>query len=370
MKVALLFYEPNHSGQGTHVLSLARGLDRRKYELLVIAPEANSYTVQALQQAGARAIPFALSKWGGAGTVLRLARLFRHEQVDLLHVHSQEAGLYGRLAGKLVGVPRIVYTPQTIDIRRKRWQRLYWQAERLLGFLTDAVISVNAADRQRLIDLGLPADKVSVIYNGIEAGPWMAGPQREEAREKFGLAGDVPLVLQVGRLSAQKDPLMLLRAAARVVQQQPKAQFWLAGAGPMEKQVRDTALFLDVQDNIRCLGWRSDVPELLAVSSVVTLSSLWEGTPYALLEAMAACRPVVATAVNGSSEVVVDGETGYLVPPGDERAMAQRIVQLLDDPARAKLMGQEGRRRVAELFTVDRMVEQVTDLYNRLVCSG
>lgn len=368
--VALLFYEPAHSGQGAHVLSLARTLDRTKYELLVIPPAANLHTIELLHQAGVPVSPLPMGKWGGPRAVLGLIALLRQKRVRLLHVHSQEAGLFGRLAGRLAGVPIVVYTPQTIDIRQKRWQRLYWRVERILAHLTDAIISVNEVDRQRLLALGIAAARVHTIPNGIDLAPWQPDVDGAAARRELGLGPDDPVVLQVGRLSAQKDPLTLLRAAALVQGRQPAVRFLLAGDGPLRDEVTGAIEALGLASFVRLLGWREDVPQLLAACDVLALSSLWEGTPYVLLEAMAMARPVVATAVNGSREVVADGETGYLVPPANPEALAGRILDLLDRPEQARRMGQAGRERVQAMFSLESMTARVEDLYDHLLRGG
>jgi glycosyltransferase involved in cell wall biosynthesis len=187
----------------------------------------------------------------------------------------------------------------------------------------------------------------------------------ETLRQALGVEAGRPLVMQVGRLSAQKDPLAFVEGAARVVKACPDAQFVLVGDGPLRDEVTARIQDLRLEGPVYLAGWRDEAYRLMAAADVVTLTSRWEGTPYALLEAMAWCRPVVATAVNGSVEVVLDGVSGYLVPPGDPAAWAGRVTELLGDPGRAAAMGRQGRRRVEERYTLQQTVARMERLYRQ-----
>jgi glycosyltransferase involved in cell wall biosynthesis len=171
----------------------------------------------------------------------------------------------------------------------------------------------------------------------------------------------------MGRLREQKNPLAFVEGAARVARDRPDVQFVLLGDGPLRAEVEARVRDLDLAACIHLAGWRDDAYRLLAAADVVTLTSRWEGTPYALLEAMAWSLPVVATAVNGCPEVVRDAETGFLVPPGDDIAWAEKVIEVLADPARARAMGRQGRKQVEERFTLQQMVARVEELYRQVV---
>jgi glycosyltransferase involved in cell wall biosynthesis len=347
------------------VLSLASGLDRRNYHLTVALPENLEQSIDAFQQTDARVVPLPMRKviWG-LDAIAALVRLVRDEGFDIVHIHSQEAGLLGRLVTRSAGARIILYTPQTIDIRRARWHRPYRLIERLLAPLTTALISVNESDRRRLIKWGIPSQKVITIPNGIDLtrseGPIDVGA----LRQSLGLDADASLVMQVGRLSAQKDPLAFVEGAAQVVCRYPRAQFALVGDGPLRNAVTARIRGLGLEDRVHWLGWHADAFRLIGAADVVTLTSRWEGAPYALLEAMAWSRPVVATAVNGCPEIVLDGVTGFLAPPGDTAAWAGKVSDLLHDPAHASAMGQKGRKRAEERYTLQQMVGRLEALYS------
>jgi glycosyltransferase involved in cell wall biosynthesis len=364
LKVLLVFYEPQPSGQTTHVLSLVDGLNQQQFDLTVILPEHLERSIVAFQKTGADVLSLGLHKlaWTPAA-VAAITRLIRHRAFDIIHIHSQEAGLTTRPLVRLAGARRVLYTPQTLDIRRVRWHWLYILVERALARITDVIISVNNSDRERLIQWGLPPGKVVTVPNGIDLAQFGESVDTIAVRQTLGLDARHPLVMQVGRLSAQKDPLAFIDGASKVAQRCPDARFAMVGDGPLRGAVTARIQELGLEHQIRMLGWYENARRLIAAADVVTLTSRWEGTPYVLLEAMGWSRPVIATAVNGCSEVIVDEETGFVVGPGDTGAWASRVIDLLESPAKATLMGRKGRMRVEDLFTVQNVVERIERLY-------
>lgn len=360
----LLYYEPQRSGQTRHVLSLADGLDRRHYSLTVALPENLKQSIEAFQRTGVKVVPLRMRKVAWATEAINaLIHLVRDEDFDIVHIHSQEAGLIGRMLAWSAGARTIIYTPQTLDIRRARLRRPYRLIERLLALVTTSVISVNELDRRRLIEWGLPSRKVTTIHNGIDLAPFEEPIDIGNLRQSLGLDTSAPLVMQVGRLSAQKDPIAFVEGAAQVVRQCPGTQFALVGDGPLRDAVMARVGELGLGESVHWLGWQPDAFRLIGAADVVTLTSRWEGAPYAILEAMAWSRPVVATAVNGCPEIVADGVTGFLVPAGDPTAWARRVNDLLHTPARASVMGRQGRQRVEQRFTLQQMLVRLETLY-------
>lgn len=364
MRILLVYYEPQPSGQTRHVLLLTRGLDHRQYHLTVVLPDNLRRSVTALEQSGVEVVPLPLRKivWN-PHTIIKVARLIRRQDIDVVHVHSQEAGLFARVVARLAGARAILYTPQTIDIRHVGWHRLYVLLERSLAYITDVIVSVNESDRQRLIRWGLPPHKIVTVPNGIDLTEFEEPLDTGRLRKALGLAGDRPLVMQVGRLCAQKDPLAFVEGAAQVVRECPDAQFALVGDGPLRDGVAIRIRELGLERHVHLLGWHSKAYKLMAAADVVSLTSRWEGMPYVLLEAMAWSRPVVVTSVNGCPEIVVDGVTGFLAPPGDIEAWTRAVVDLLNDPEKAAALGRCGRRRVEERFDLQRMIACIETLY-------
>jgi glycosyltransferase involved in cell wall biosynthesis len=367
MRVAEVFYEPIHSGQAVHVLSLAQHLDRRQCALHVCYPAGDERTRRRLAELGVAGHPWPMGKWQNAGPFLALLRLVRQEHIHIVHVHSQFAGIWARPAARLAGAG-VVYTPQTIRIRQTALQPIYEALERAWRRITDITIAVCEADHQWMLakGWGTPASVVTV-YNGLDWQEWEPRQMtREKARERLGWPQSVPVILQVGRLDAQKAPQDFVRMMRHLHAQRPDARGFLAGDGPLRAEVEAMTRQYGLEHVITLLGQRHDVPLLLAAADVVTLTSYWEGLPYSLLEAGAMARPAVATAVNGVPEVIQHGVTGLLVPAGEPAAMAQAVLRLLNDPDRAGAMGLAAQRRVRETFDVRRTAEGVMQVYQQV----
>jgi len=363
VNILMLYYEPQPSGQTAHVLSLAQGLDPR-FRITVVLPDGLTECLPMFEQAGARVVPLPLRKvtWDPR-VISALVRLVRDLEIDVVHVHSQEAGLVGRIAARLAGAKAVFYTPQTIDIRRANWHWLYAQVERLQATITDVIISVSDQDRQRLVGWGIPSRKVITLPNGVDLMQFEGPADVKDLRSELGLSADRPVVMQVGRLSVQKDPVAFVDGAAKVLEKRPDVQFVMLGDGPLMGEVVAQVQEHGLAESVHLLGWRDKAHRFMPAADAVTLTSRWEGIPFVLLEAMAWSRPVVTTAVNGCPEIVDDGSTGFLVAPGNKAAWAARVLDLVNEPARATEMGRQGRSRVEERFALSKITGRLEELY-------
>jgi glycosyltransferase involved in cell wall biosynthesis len=303
--------------------------------------------------------------------LFRLARLMRQKRYAIVHTHSSKAGIVGRWAAKLAGVPVIVHTVHGWghhDRQHPLVRAYYIWLEKLTLPITDKLIVVSPLNTEKgLADgIGQPED-YTVIRSGIELDRF-GHPQVDRAttRASWGIPLDAPVVGTVTRLSAQKAPLDFVRSAAQILAAIPNVYFLVVGDGPMRAEVEQLAKELGLAERLILTGLRRDVPELLAAMDIFALSSLWEGLPRVLPQAMASGLPVVATATDGSVEAVADGVNGFLVPPGQPDMMADALIRLLRDPEQAKWMGEAGRARVAE-FDVRTMVAQIDQLYQELL---
>jgi len=314
-------------------------------------------------------IPYGVSPWHDLCFFVRLLRLLRRERFDIVQTSAAKASLYGRLATRLVGVPVVIFTAHGFPFHDFMHRLLRWgliTLEKVLSrWCTDMVVSVSEADRRYAISKGIvPADRIVTIQNGIDLDRPI--PKHDDARRALALDPQAPVVGMVGRLSRQKAPEDFLRVAALVAREFPDAIFLVAGDGPLRDSLERLAANLGIANQVRFLGFREDIPLMMAALDVFALSSLWEGLPLTILEAMAASKPVVATAVNGVAEVVQHGSTGLLARPQEVHQLAAHIATLLRDPARARAMGEAGRRHVCEHFSIERMVAQLSDLYQAL----
>jgi glycosyltransferase involved in cell wall biosynthesis len=243
---------------------------------------------------------------------------------------------------------------------------VYLGLEQLCARLTDRLIVVGKPDIQKGLAHGIGSEeKFVLIYNGIEVEKFCQQIDGQGLRSELGLEPDSKLVGMIGRLDEQKNPLDLIRTAAIVVEAYPGVQFLIAGDGPLRAECKQLIKSLGLEGVVFLLGYRSDIPAILSILDLTAMSSLWEGLPIAFLEAMAAGKPVVANDVDGARDVVVDGETGYLVPPHRPPAMAERILTLLNDEEQCEDMGLVGQER-SEFFSIERMVGALESLYRDL----
>jgi len=289
----------------------------------------------------------------------------------IVHTHSSKAGILGRAAARIAGVPVVIHTVHGFGFhprQRPGVRRFYIVLERLAARWTNHVIAVAQADLDKGVALGLFARKrASLIRSGIEIARYTGtGIDRVSAVRALGFDPARPLVGMVACLKPQKNPVDFVRAAALVAGSVPGAQFLIAGDGVLRPAVEAEILRSGLGGRLRLLGWRRDVDAIIPCLDVLVLTSLWEGLPRVFPQAMAAGRPVVAYSVDSAPEAVTEGVSGYLVAPGDYAGIAARVAELLLDPERARRMGAAGRARVGA-FDADLMVRQQEELYERLL---
>jgi glycosyltransferase involved in cell wall biosynthesis len=291
----------------------------------------------------------------------------------IVHTHSSKAGILGRWAARRAGIPVVIhsihgfgFTPAQGAL--KRWS--FVTAEKATSRITDHFIAVSHANRDEGIGLGLfPPERCTVIRSGFDLTQFSDGDIESLHPYEGGdvdLADDVPTVLMVGCLKPQKNPLDFVGVAELVRQKVPRTRFLLAGDGQLRDELVREIGKRGLEKELLLLGWREDVPALMKRSQVVVLPSLWEGLPRVIPQAMAAGRPMIANAVDGSAEAIRDGVDGYLCQPGDVLTMADRVCELLRDPEKAEAMGRAGQAAAAE-FDQDLMVRQQEELYQKLL---
>jgi glycosyltransferase involved in cell wall biosynthesis len=342
------------------VLNLARACDRTRFDLRVASLGHDGPIGQQLRAAD---VPtFALGRRPGIdpGLALAVARLCRTHAIDVIHSHNVAPWLYAGPIGRLVGAA-VCHTEHS---NLEPGQRALWHAERALAVLSRVVICDGEPVRRQLIERqGLSARKVITIHNGIDLARFGRPADRAVARRAAGITGDGPIIGTVARLEPVKDQALLVRAFATVLAAEPTARLCLVGDGSLRSALRDQAIAAGVGDAVVFLGHRDDVADLLPMFDVFALSSISEGLPLTLLEAMAAGLPCVATDVGAVADAVDDGQSGRLVPARDEAGFAAALSQLLRDRERALQMGENGRQRARAHFDLRVMVRRYQDLW-------
>lgn len=365
--VLLVAAATSTSGGGErHVADLLRLLPARGFRVSLACPRGGDLPDLA-RSLGLTVREVAIDRGFSPAAVLALRRAVRELSPDVVHAHGSRAAFFARLADPRAA-SRCVYTLHGIHIDKAgspARRAVFLTLERALRSRTARFITVCESDlgkgaRLRLLEPG----RASVVYNGIALpGPAEA---RGGLRAELGVAADVPLVLSVGRFHEQKDQRTLLSAWALVVKSQPEVVLAIVGSGPLEAELRERRDALGLSGSVRFLPPRPDLAPAYVDANVFVLTSLWEGLPYVVLEAMSHGLPVAATAVDGIPEAVTDGESGILFPPSHPAAAASAIVELLDDPAHAAAMGAIGRTRVADLFGLDAMADATAAVYRQV----
>ncbi len=289
----------------------------------------------------------------------------------LVHTHSSKAGIVGRWAAHSAGAACIVHSihgfgHQPGHMSRGRFFALH-AIERLTAQITDGftVDSQANLDRARVENI-IGAHPVDVIPCNVDLRPFITPPPEVASlRESLQIPKDHLVVLQVGCLKPQKDPLTYVRVAAAVLASHRQVTFLLAGDGELLAAVRQAVATAGLAPHFRILGWRRDVPALLHVADVVMLTSLWEGLPQVFGQAMAAARSLVATRVDGAAEAIEDGVTGLLCEPGDVAGLTCAVLSLLRDPGRRRAMGERARARAGR-FDESIMLRRLDAFYTRL----
>jgi len=333
------------------VADLARGLDRSRFRPVVCCLNFKGRLAEGLERDGITVHALGKKPRLDLGALLRLSRLMRRERADVVHTHLWTSSFWGRLAALMAGVKARVVTEHNVDT----WRRpAHLAADRLLARATDEFIfvsrEVEAFYRPRL---RLDPARGRVVRNGIDLAPFDGAVDAVAARDRLGLSRTATVVGIVGRLDERKGHRYFLEALASLTGRLPALQGLVVGEGREKPAIETRRAALGLDDRVRLVGYWPNVAEALAAVDVFVLPSLMEGHPLAILEAMAAGKPVVATRVGGNSEAVEDGVTGLLVPPRDPEALASAIAALACDPERARRLGRAGRRQVEERFSLE-----------------
>jgi len=297
----------------------------------------------------------------------RLVSYVKEHKIDVVHTHCFYTNIFGMTGGFLAGVPARVTSKGETDGFRTAMQK---RAERMSFVLGHRVIANCLVVQDMLIREGVNPKRVIQHYNGLDLDRLKVSPDisRDDAIAKFGLPAGRRFITIVANLrNPVKDHPMFLRAAARVRAAVPDAAFVIAGEGELMPSLRELAAGLGIAGDVHFIGRCDDVAMLLQASNVGALSSKAEGFANAILEYMAAGLPAVATAVGGVREAIVEGQTGYIVPSGDDEAMAARIIQVLADDDKARAMGSRGKAIVAEKFSSEHHLRNTLELYEELL---
>jgi len=346
---------------------LIKRLPADRYEQTIAAMQKGAFAAE-VEERGIPVIEFPFTSFYDIRAVrnyLALARLIRRERFQLVHCHNFYSNIFGTIAARLAGTRTIITSRRDLG---GMFTKTQLRVQRLAYKFSAAVLANSQGVKRVLVENEQVSEaKIHCVYNGIDTDRFAPREPSADVAQSLGIAPGSPVVGKVGNLHPWKGFDVFIRIAAAVNASRPDARFLIVGDGTEHQRLKQMARELHLEQSVTFAGARGDIPEMLALMSVFVLSSPAEGLPNAVLEAMACGLPVVASNVGGVPETVSNGETGFLVSPGDAAGFAEKILQLLNDPTHARQMGEAGRRKVVEQFSCERLVENMQALYDEII---
>lgn len=331
--------------------------------------EASNALHDAATQAGIESLRLRVDNRRLPLDLWRLARRLRSERIDLVHAHGYKPAVFGFVTRMLVGIPAIStchlwFEPDNAPLKK----RVMVAVEKCLYRWFPRVLAVSEDIRRTLVAAGVPAARVQVVPNGVDThAVSLTESERDAIRASLGIARGEFCVLNVGRLVRQKAQWSLVEAAAKLKVLGRPCKVLIVGAGELEAQLRQQIQALDVQEQVRLLGFRDDVPRLLAACDAFALPSLEEGMPMSLLEAVAARVPVIATPVGDVGKLVIDGQSGIIIPPGEPEGLVAAIDMLRSQPALARAMTDHAYQLLVQRYSQEAMAASYLAVYEEVL---
>ncbi len=369
IKVKTILYLSTSSGPGgaERVISnLASSLDPERYRpiLCLFRP---GWIQERSESRGVRTyiIPtHGMTDWRWA---LQFKRLLRKEQVELIHAHEFDANVQGAFVAALSGIPFVA----TVHGKNYFWERFRRRLAYRWVSRRATMVAVSQNLKRFIIEkVGTSPDRIKVVYNGVDAVPHCEQADVNRCRRELCLPEGDHIVGVVGNLYPVKGHQYLIDGIPSVLEKCPNTSFVFAGRGQLEKELKEQVYRLGLDKRVHFLGLRQDIPRILAMLDVFVLPSLSEGLSMAILEAMIAGKPVIATQVGGNPELVLDGETGFLVPARDSQALATSLAILLTNRQQAVQFAERGKRRAEGQFSLATMVRAYQTLYDECLQSS
>jgi glycosyltransferase involved in cell wall biosynthesis len=382
-KILRIIARLNIGGPALHCIILNSELDPQKYVSMLVTGKESPYEGNMYEFAQLKSVePIVIDALSREiffkedfRALIRLIRLINLEKPEIVHTHTAKAGTLGRLAAKLTGVPIIIHTfhghvfHSYFGFFRTRF--FLW-LERLLAKFTDVVITVSEQQRAEIIRYKIAEpERIIAIPLGLDLKPFVdSAADPNELRRELKIDEHSKLVGIVARLVPIKNHLCFLKAARLVLDRYDNVRFMIIGDGELRSSLEQKARDLGIEDRVIFMGFQQNLEKIYAGLDIVTLSSYNEGLPVALIEAMAAGKPVISTEVGGVVDLILDGDNGLLVPTNDSKALAEATLYLLEHPKRRKTMGEAGRKKVFPYFDKKRLVEDIDNLYDNLLTGG
>jgi len=367
-KIKIIYVMPSLviGGAEKLLLTTVKYLDRGRYEIIVCCIASEGIIADEIKKLGIKFYCLNESpRFYNPKKIYSLYKLFRKEKPAIVHTHILGANIYGRIAAILARVPVIVSTEHNVYYKKKK---VHIWLDGILAKSTDKIVAVsNRVKEFTSRQEGIGEDKFELIYNAIDSAEFLPTDSRKAIRRKLDLPEGDFVLGTVGAITVQKGHYYLIRAVSQIVKKYPNTILLIAGIDELKEKLQKIVHNLNLEKNVRFLGLRRDVPDILNCMDVFVLPSLWEGTPLALLEAMLTGLPVVASSVDGILEVVENGKNGILVPPGNVEALSDAIDGLIRNPQLRQNLAKAAREHILEKFDVKQYIRKLENLYSGLL---
>jgi len=361
-------------GAQKQLLSLMRHVNRGEFNLFLLTareglllPEFSSIVDSTLKKS--RWLERPLNPFKDLAALFEIFNFIKKNKIDIVHTHSSKAGILGRCAARFANVNAIVHTVHgwSFNDYQPIYLRIFFiWLERLTAKFTDKLIVVSEYDRHIGLKHGIGSEnKYVLIRYGIDSEEFAVKDQG--LKEELGIPENCSVVTMIACLKPQKAPQDFVELAFLISKKFPNTKFILVGDGALHKTVAKLIEKYNLGKDVFLLGWRRDIPRLLATTDILVLTSLWEGLPITILEGIASKKPVVATDTGGVAEIIKDGCTGFLVKKHDINAMSEKLITLLKDSQLSRLIGQAAKDALGKVFTTGYMLESTRRMYSSLI---
>ena len=380
VKVCHIITKLELGGAQQNTLYTVNHLNSEKFEALLVCGSGGllDKETESLKQVKTVFLPSLIrsaNPFNDLFSLIKLYRILKSEKPHIVHTHSSKAGILGHWAAYFAGVPVIIHTFHGFgfhDFQSWPVKTLFVLIEKVTALISHKLIVVAKDNIDKALKHGIGRkEQYMVIRSGIETKKFAsANFDKTALKASLGIPQNSSVVTTIGPFKPQKNLKDFIAAASLVSSKRPGTVFLVIGDGKQRAELESLISALKLKDAIKLLGWRRDIAELLSVSDIFVLTSLWEGLPRSVLEAMSSALPVVANSVDGTREIVKDCESGYLVEPKNPDKTAEKILELLENPELRSKMGAFGRELITTEYDIDFMVRQQEELYSELLSAS
>ena len=365
IKICYIIGQLTMGGAEKQLFQLVRSIDKKKFQPVVISLSEDGFWAEEIRKIGIQVMEIRRHKSKEFNRLIKLIKFLRKEKPDIVHTYLFSANTYGRIAAILAKIPVIIASERNAGEMGKDKNRYMIYIDKILSLFSDGIICNSLHCSNNLITkYSFDVKKVFIVHNGINGNDYL-GESRCSSSTK-----SLPKVIgTIGGLNQKKNHKLFLSIAKAVLDmsENKNIKFLVIGDGPLKKELETHSKHLGIGDNVIFTGERTDIPELLHSMDIFVMTSSYEGLSNTIMEAMSAGLPVIATNVGGNSELIVNGESGFLCASNNAIVFSEKVLSLINNEDKARQMGEHGKRRIEEEFGVERMVSETETIYNNIV---